>query len=284
MACIFACFQVVPEGCSMIRPSVLQLLLFGFAVLQGPIAMAQGLIFELPEDGSLVEYEGTLTQGVSADDENPLSWDCELSIKSVGKTDELFEGVMQPCRWIEIRTMTGKSGAAGLDPGLIGSRIYKVLVPESKIIADNVDGIGIPNEMLPILRGWRRIGEDKEQQIRTSSLRFYPTITLLTTYPEITTISTNAVPEIKLQSPQISAVHRNGNVVLESPTSRSTNTADFWVSKDVPFGLARWTVTITTEKKDLTAPRSDFQTTVVKTLDMQLRRIDSDAESELGTE
>jgi hypothetical protein len=268
----------------MIRPSVLQLLLFGFAVLQGPIAMAQGLIFELPEDGSLVEYEGTLTQGVSADDENPLSWDCELSIKSVGKTDEVFEGVMQPCRWIEIRTMTGKSGAAGLDPGLIGSRIYKVLVPESKIIADNVDGIGIPNEMLPILRGWRRIGEDKEQQIRTSALRFYPTITLLTTYPEITTISTNAVPEIKLQSPQISAVHRNGNVVLESPTSRSTNTADFWVSKDVPFGLARWTVTITTEKKDLTAPRSDFQTTVVKTLDMQLRRIDSNAESELGTE
>ena len=77
----------------------------------GPVS-AQGLIFNLPEDGKAVEYEGTLTQSTGPDDQAPLQWTCELSIKSVGKEEAEFDGKVQPCRWLEIKTLTGKAGAS----------------------------------------------------------------------------------------------------------------------------------------------------------------------------
>ena len=83
----------------------------------GTTALAQGLVLNLPEDRVSVEYEGTLTQATSVDDQSPLSWNCELTIKSVGREDAVFEGKVQPCRWVEIKTLTGKAGAAGIDPG-----------------------------------------------------------------------------------------------------------------------------------------------------------------------
>jgi len=71
---------------------------------------------------------------------------------------------------------------------------------------------------------------------------------------------------------------------MESSKSRSTNEGEYWVSKDVPFGLARWVVTITTEEKELAAARSEFRTVIVKKLDMKLKRIRDNAESELVTQ
>ena len=80
--------------------------------IEAPLVNAQGLIFHLPEDGKAVEYEGTLTQATGPDDQAPLTWTCELSIKSVGREEAEFEGKVQPCRWIEIKTLTGTAGAA----------------------------------------------------------------------------------------------------------------------------------------------------------------------------
>jgi hypothetical protein len=138
--------------------------------------------------------------------------------------------------------------------------------------------------MLPIVRGFRRLGEEGVEPIRTPALRYYPTITLLTNYPEVEEIATNAVPEVILQGPQISAVHSRGRVVMESQKNRSTNEGEYWVSKDVPFGLARWVVTVTTEEKDLAAARTEFRTVIVKKVDMKLKRIRQNAESELVTQ
>jgi len=101
----------------MLRARILNLLTFAILALAGSGVSAQGLIFHLPDDGKMVEYEGTLTQGTSADDESPLTWTCQLTIKSVGKEDAPFQGENQPCRWLEIKVLTGNSGAAGLDPG-----------------------------------------------------------------------------------------------------------------------------------------------------------------------
>lgn len=274
-------FLRVQDMSRLVSSVVLSLAL---ALLSSPAASAQGLIFQLPEDGMAVEYQGTLTQGSSADDDNALKWTCELSIKSVGREDAEYQGQMQPCRWIEIKTITGKAGEAGIDPGPVGSRIYKVLVPESKIIGESRDSSGIANDMLPIVRGFRRLGEEGVEPIKTPALRFYPTIALLTSYPDPEVIATNAVPEVILQGPQLSAVHRKGKVVMESQKTRSTNEGEYWVSKDVPFGLARWIVTVTSEEKDLAAARSEFRTTVVKKVDMQLRQIRQNAESELVTQ
>jgi len=247
-----------------------------------PIASAQGLIFNLPEDGTAVEYEGTLTQATSADDPDPLTWTCELSIKSVGREEAEFEGKVQPCRWIEIKTLTGKAGAAGIDPGPVGARIYKVLVPESKVIAEPVDAENIPNDMLPIVRGFRRLGEEAVKEITTPALRVYPTISLLTNYSNPDVIATNEVPETLMGS-QITAKRMKGQLVMERAESKSTNAGEFWVSTDVPFGLARWVVSVTREEKESTAPRSQFHVVNVVSVDMKLKRIRENVESELVT-
>lgn len=250
----------------------------------GTTACAQGLIFHLPQDGMAVEYEGTLTQATGPDDQAPLSWTCELSIKSVGQEQAEFEGQMQACRWLEIKTLTGKAGAAGIDPGPVGARIYKVLVPESKIVDDWKDADGIPNEMMPIVKGFRRLGEEEVKPITTPALRFYPTISLLTSYVEPETVATSDTPEILLQGQSITARRMKGKLVAESTKVRSTNEAEYWVSKDVPFGLARWIVTVTTDEKDSAAPVSEFKPTTIKKVDMKLRRIRENVESELVTE
>lgn len=247
-------------------------------------ANGQGLIFALPEDGTAVEYEGELTQATSADDESPLKWACELTIQSVGKEDAEYLGTVQPCRWLEIKVLTGSKKETRIDPGPSGSRIYKILVPESAVNGEPVDGDGIPNDMLPIVKGFRRIGEEAITPIKTPILRFYPTISLLCSYTEPEIIATNAAPEVILQGPAISAVHKKGKITMESQKIRTQNEAEYWISKEVPFGLARWDVTEVTEEKELAAPRSEFKVTTVKKLVMKLSRVRQNAESELVTD
>ena len=249
----------------------------------GPVS-AQGLIFNLPEDGKAVEYEGTLTQSTGPDDQAPLQWTCELSIKSVGKEEAEFEGKVQPCRWLEIKTLTGKAGAAGIDPGPVGARIYKVLVPESKIIAEAKDADGIANEMLPIVKGFRRLGEEAVTPITTPALRYYPTISLLTSYAEPEVVASADQPETLVQGETFSAARMKGKLVMESQKTRSTNEGEYWVSENIPFGLARWIVTVTTDAKDSAAPVSEFKPVTIKKVDMKLRRIRDNVESELVTE
>lgn len=245
---------------------------------------AQGLILNLPEDGMSVEYEGTMTQASGPDDQAPLSWTCELIIKSVGREDAEFEGKVQPCRWVEIKTLTGKAGEAGIDPGPVGARLYKILIPESKVIDQWQDSEGIPNDMLPIVRGFRRLGEDAAKPITTPAIRFYPTMTLLTSYKNPETIATADTPEVLIQDENITARRMKGTLVMESQKTRSVNEGEYWVSEEVPFGLARWVVTVTTYEKDSSAPVSEFRPVVIKKVDMKLRRKRENAESELVTE
>jgi hypothetical protein len=75
-----------------------------------------------------------------------------------------------------------------------------------------------------------------------------------------------------------------GKLVMESLKTRSTNEGEYWVSKDIPFGLARWIVTVTTDAKDSAAPVSEFKPVTIKKVDMKLRRIRDNVESELVTE
>lgn len=254
------------------------------SIFGGGTVAAQGLIFNLPNDGMMVEYEGTLTQATGPADQSPLSWTCELSIKSVGKEEAEFEGKMQPCRWLEIKTLTGKAGAAGIDPGPVGARIYKVLVPEGEIIEDWKDADGIPNDMLPIVRGFRRLGEEEIKPIATPALRFYPTISLLTSYRDPETVASSDVPETLVTGQTFTARRMKGKMVMESQRTRSTNEGEYWVSKEIPFGLARWTVSVTKDEKDSAAPVSEFKSTTIQKVDMKLRKIRENAESELVTE
>lgn len=252
-------------------------------LLTSVTATAQGLVFYLPEDGMAVEYEGTLMQSMGDQDPAPLTWTTELSIKSVGREQAEFEGTLQPCRWIEIKVTTGKSGAAGIDPGPVGARIYKVLVPESKIIPEAVDADGIPNHMLPIVKGYRRLGEEAVKDIKAPALRVYPTITLLTNYDDVEVVATADIPEVLAPGLSVSAKRMKGKFVMERPESRSTNVGEYWVTPEVPFGLARWIVAVTREEKESTAPRSNFKPVSTVQVDMKVKRIRQNAESELVT-
>ena len=253
-------------------------------ILNASGSLAQGLIFNLPADGTAVEYEGTITLSSGDQDPSPLVWTSELSIKSVGKEEAEFQGTVQSCRWIEIKVLTGKSEAAGIDPGPVGARIYKVLVPESKISPDSVDADGIPNDVLPIVKGYRRLGEEAIKEIRSPGLVIYPTIALLTNYENPEVVASSDVPEVLAPGLSVTARRLKGVTVAERPESRSTNTGEYWVSSEVPFGLARWVVSITTEEKESTAPRADFRLTQIRQTDMKLKRIRQNAESELVTQ
>lgn len=259
------------------------LIVTGLMAINASVVSAQGLIYNLPEDGTAVEYEGTITLSSGDQDPNPLEWTSELSIKSVGREDAEFQGSVQPCRWIEIKVITGKSEAAGIDPGPVGSRIYKFLVPESKIVADRNDQDGIPNDVIPMVKGFRRLGENAIKEIRSPGLVMYPTICLLANYDNPETIASSDIPEILAQGVSVTAKRMKGVAVQERPESRSTNTGEYWVSKDVPFGLARWVVSVTTEEKETTAARSEFRIVQTRQTDMKLKRIRQNAESELVT-
>jgi len=263
-------------------------LFFAASSLHSLPAAAQGLIFSLPEDGSGVEYEGKLLQETVRpeleDGRELLEWTRSLSIKSVGREDAEYNGKVQPCRWIEIKVITGKAGAAGIDAGLVGARIYKILVPESKVIDSHADAQTIPNAYLPIIRGYRRLGEERVESLGSKGLVMYPTVCLLANYES---------PEVVSESDSIESIsgrdsfdgrHMQGQLVRERRIARSTNTADFWVSQDVPFGLAGWNVKVVSEVKGATDDRSTFSRLTTVTCEMKVREIMDFVESELITD
>lgn len=250
-----------------------------------PSAMAQGLIFRLPEDGTGVEYEGDITyvsvRADIAEGKETITKARELSLKSVGQEMAEYNGRMQPCRWIEIKVTTGTAGEAGIDPGPVGSRIYKLLIPETKVLNAPVDEDGIPHIMLPVVKGWRRSGEAGVRPMTSQAFAFYPTICQLAHYPDPEVVAEVESPPLKANDLSVSARHMKGRVVKERPESRSTNEAHFWVSEQVPFGLARWEVTVTREQKESTATRDKFLEVATTTSTMSVRKILNVAESEL---
>lgn len=250
----------------------------------GRDASAQCLIFRLPEDGKGVEYKGKITyttvRADIAEGKEEITKDREISIRSVGVEDAMFEGAMQPCRWIEIKTITGTDDGAGIDPGPVGSRIYKVLVPESKILGTAVDADAIPNIVLPIVKGYRRTGETQVRPMKSQAIAFYPTICQLTNYPEPEVVAASEAPPAQ-GADQYPSKHLKGRKVMERPESRSTNEAHFWVSDQIPFGLAHWEVTVTQERKESTAPRDNYEEVSTTTCQMSIRRVLEVVQSDL---
>ena len=174
-----------------------QVLLALAILLASPaILSAQGLIWSLPEqEGTWVRYEGEYKQvefrpGVATGDQT-FNWRRNVTIKSLVTPDAhktaMYRGKQVTCRWIEIKVETGKPGEQGLDTGPGGARLYKVLIPEARIFGtlinnNSVDADGIPVSFLPIIRGYRKLGNRKEEQIKTKVLQIYPAISLLKHY------------------------------------------------------------------------------------------------------
>lgn len=259
------------------------MLIFLPAMLAGEsIVHAQGLIFSLPPDGTQVRYEGTYKQ-IQEQDSNDgaltMEWDRKLWIKSVGTEMAQYRGEETACRWIEFKVITGKPSEEGTDPGIIGSRIYKVLVPEKEVTGQLADAEGIPVILIPIVRGFRRFGEGEIAPVSSQVLQVYPAISLVSHFAEMQIDPAPQDPAIRLGP--VSASQMSGRSVIESPNSRTTNTTDLWRSDEVPFGLAKWTVKLVREVKDTTDPRSAFEVMTSIEVVMEAHEVEGDAVTEL---
>lgn len=247
---------------------------------------AQGLIWNLPPDGSWVRYEGTYSQLVrrpnSTEGDLTLEWTRHLEIRSVGTSEEQIGDEFVPCRWLEIEVVTAQP-AAILEPGPGGDRIYKILVPERSILGRVNDDANIIVSFIPVVRGYRRIGDEDPQPIESGVFQIYPLVSYLRHYrqleaesetPEQTDIPMGIVPAVALR----------GRMITESAETRSTNEAELWRSDDVPFGLAKWIVRDTREEKHATQSRDLFRETMEVSIEMSAHESGNNAVTKLDVQ
>lgn len=261
-------------------------------------ACAQGLIWSLPEDGTWVEYQGTYTQKKarpnSDDGDLTIKWDQRLRISSVGTETVPLDGKETACRWVEFKFERGRKEdwADGGGAGPFGTRIYKVLIPEDKVQGKIIDDETIPVRFIPVVKGFRKIGGRKAEPIGEKILSIYPMISLLMHYENLKEAS--PVDDATLafwgklaegdvggndeEQPirdwiesypigKITARLFQGRTEILTKTSHTNNVGHMWRSSDVPFGVAKWGVTVVREAKDEFAPETEFKqvsTVIVK--------------------
>lgn len=268
-----------------LRSIALLVILSGSSLLCPSPVSAQVLLWgKLPPDGSWVRFEGTYQNTNILPDSNDgnleLKWRRELTVKSVGQEMAEYNGQETPCRWLEFKTVTGKESEEGLQPGEFGVRIYKVLVPESRVIGKLVDADGIPANFIPIIKGYRKLASNEPEPLTEKLLSFSPMITLLTYYPNLKPESDQAA-ELQLPTATVQAKLWTGDEKLESRVNRSTNEGRLWLTEEVPFGLAKFQVKIVRESKDGAAAAEAFKPSAELHVDMTLVATGKDATSEL---
>ncbi len=248
------------------------------------VVSAQGLIWKLPEDGTWVRFEGSCknTEARPDDDEGDLEvqftrW---LTVSSVGRENVMIGGKEVPCRWIEIKAETGKSTAEGVDSGRSGKLIYKVLVPEHRVIGKVSDADNIPVTFIPIVKGYRKIGDKPAKPVEEKVLNIFPRLSHLAHYRQLKPASEEPEP-VDVTAGAISARMYTGRVVRVTNTSRTMNSAEIALSEEVPFGIAKWEIVIEREEKDRLDPEDAFRKTATTEVEMQAAETGNGARSEL---
>jgi hypothetical protein len=268
----------------------------GLLLGTGSLAQAQGLLWSVPEeDGTGIRYEGTYTQLVkrpnAVEGDTTIVSTRRLRIASVGKEEAEFRGEKQPCRWIEFKVQTGRPKEGDIDSGPGSVRIYKILVAESIIKGKTTEPLSSDREVfisiIPIVKGFRKIGDEPAQPISPNILQISPAISLLQHYRNLKGDGETAQFELVGAGGMTSSVAGDkftGSNILESQTSRSTNTAEIFRSEIVPFGVVKWTAKTTVEEKTSTAPRSEFVLKSEITEEMVALEVLNGVESELVTD
>jgi hypothetical protein len=249
-------------------------------------ATAQGLILALPKnDGAWVRFEGTVKQVEfrpdAAEGDITMEWIQHLTIKSVGTETATFRGKQVPCRWIEIKIVTGKPSESGVESGPVGERIYKVLVPEGRVVGDLADGEKIPFSFLDVIKGFRKAG-GQVTPVPPGSLQVFPLIAPVMHY-EAVEVNGNDSEDIALPGGAVKTKKFKAKRTIESLTERSVNEAELWRGdgNTVPFGLVKWTVKTSLDRKDSTQPRQGFKPLTQTTVEMSAHEWGTGAKSDL---
>ena len=257
----------------------------GIACFLGNLCWGQGLVSQLPADGTWVRFEGTYSQveirpETAAGKVEIDPWIEHVTIKSVGEELAEYRGETVPCRWIEIKIERGRERDGKVDTGLTGLEIYKVLIPEATVIASNVDVDGVPISFLPLVKGFRKVGKADPKPLTEPALQLYPLGILVGYYRELKIVGEDVDAEVGLGA--IKATQLQGEIKIERPNSRTVQESTIWKSKDVAFGVARWSAKMIRERKDDQSPRSDFKPVSEVTIEMQAKEAGQDAKSELN--
>jgi hypothetical protein len=264
------------------------LLALGF----GETARAQGLILNLPKDGAWVRFEGTVKQ-VEFRPEAPegdisMEWIQHLTIKSVGREEAVYNGKKVPCRWVEIKILTGKPSESGVETGPVGERIYKLLVPEVRVVGAIADAEKIPFSFLDIVKGYRKIAGNVTPIPLVGggegAFQAYPLVGPLMHFDTIEPAGGDE--QVQVPGGTIKAKKFKARRVIESPTVRTTCEAEFLRCdpEAIPFSLAKWTTKTTIERKDSTAARTTaFKQATQVNVEMSAHEWGTGAKSEITT-
>ena len=255
------------------------------ASLPGGIAFGQGVVCQLPADGTWVRFEGSYSQvelrpETTAGKLEIEPWIEHVTIKSVGKEVAEYREQKVPCRWIEIRIERGRERDGKVDTGLTGLEIYKVLIPESAVIADNVDDEEVPVSFLPLVKGYRKVGKADPKLLTEPALQLYPLGILVGYYRELTVVAEGVDADVGIGA--IKANQLQGDIKIERPDSRTVQESTIWKSSDVPFGVARWSAKLTRERKDAQSNRDEFKRVSEVTIEMKAKETGKDARSDLS--
>lgn len=269
----------------MIRWLTIVIALFGLSLGAAPQADAQGLIWKLPADGTWIRYEGTYqqveTRSNTGGTDLTIQWIQHLTIKSVGSQEAAFEGKTVPCRWLEFKVQTGKKSEAGINPGPVGASIYKVLVPESRVIGKLEDDETIPVSFLPIVKGYRKEGEKPVEEMTGSVFQIYPKVARFLHFKTLE--KDGELEPLDLATGSVNAQKWKGKYEAENSQGHTVQEAELWRSDDVPFGLAQWSVKQSMERKANNEPRSAFKQVAQTLVEMKALEIGADAKSEIET-
>jgi len=250
---------------------------------------AQGLLWRLPkQEGKWIRFEGTYKQTVhrpnNAEGDLNVEWTKHVTLKSLTKEEVEWRGTKQTGWWIEIKAVTGQVKEGIIDAGPGGLHIYKILVPEGaiqgKVNEEVAPGREIYVSYIPIVKGFRKTGEEAAQPIASGNFDLYPVVSQLRHYRDL-----QSAGDETLQTPLGDAAGSlwKGTGTSENRTQRIATTAEIGRTDDEKFlfGVAKWTATVATEVKTSTAPRSEFQPRIEIAEQMNAIEAGEGAESEI---
>ncbi|WP_013629750.1 hypothetical protein [Rubinisphaera brasiliensis] len=260
-------------------------IVFGSLFAQPASVQAQPLLWNLPESGTWVRYTGEYRQVTvrpeSSEGDLSLQWQRVLEIRCLDRETADWKGEQTACVWLEIEQTTGQQVDGQLEAGPGGTRMYKILVPESVVIGKEYFNLDVPRAYLPIVKGWRQIGDGAEvEELQGHVFQPFPLVTQLL-INESASISGQESAQVVAGSFQSDKIENTDS--FEDSDSRTTVTSNLWISDDVPFGMVKWTSRIVRERKTLIDSRDAFKKHSEINVQMQAAQTGNDAVSKMNT-
>ena len=251
---------------------------------------AQGLVWNLPESGTWARYAGEYRQvtvrPTSTEGDLTLQWQCLLEIRCLERTTAEWKGEQVSCVWLELESQIGQQVDGQLETGPGSVRLYKILVPEQEVIGKAFFDLPIPRAYLPVVQGYRKIGEGDVQPLQGNVFQTFPVLSqvLINEQAKIAGEDTVTVQAGSADAPrEIAATRIENSTVIQELSSRSTNNTTLWISDEIPFGSVRWIVRTERETKTLVDTRDLFKKHSEFSVEMNLVQTGSDAAAKLNT-